>query len=164
MNQSKPYCDRQNAIAILGWITVSLGIGYWALGSVLLYDFIWLSSMHPSDTLAKAIVALATVFALVLSIVYLLLGLMAVAAGIGLLKQKQWARWLTYPVAILIVGSGLLFFRSNDLGAITVLLGLLQLCYGPFAFIVLITPGRASHGPSGQCLLPPNDSTIVSPQ
>ena len=69
-------------------------------------------------------------------------GGLALLAGVGVLRRRQWGRALGILVAVLAVVWGLLFLAgSRDGGAAGIALGIAQVLYGVFALVVLIRQG-----------------------
>jgi hypothetical protein len=79
-----------------------------------------------------------------LGIAFLLPGILALLAGLGVLLRKQWGRILTLIVAVLAILLGLLWGTGvqdavQDL--IDLAVAVVQILYGVMAFVILSTKG-----------------------
>ena len=88
-----------------------------------------------------ALGGIVPVLLIALGVVFLLLGILGLLAGLGVLLRQQWGRILTFIVAVAVILTGLLVVSGSDQEPTDIAVGAGQILYGIAAFVILITNG-----------------------
>jgi hypothetical protein len=131
------------AVTVIGALTLFLG-GYCAAfgGWAIFAGADWFA--HPSKEPLVQVIALGGIVSaliIVFGAVFLLLGILALLAGLGVLWRKQWGRILAFIVAAVAILLGLVWVGGSDQEVFDIAVGAVQILYGILAFVVLIMNG-----------------------
>ena len=128
------------AVTVIGLITLLMG-GYGVVfgGWVIFAGADWLE--HPSKDpwiRAFALGGFVPALMVILGIVFLMLGMGGVLAGLGVILRKQWGRILTFIIAVVASLSGLTCVSDFDQATTDIAIGAAQFLYGILTFVILI--------------------------
>lgn len=87
---------------------------------------------------------------IVIGVVFLLLGLLGMLAGLGILWRQQWGRVLGFILAVLSMMMGLvslIAYKPDGDGTAFIAFGATEILYGTLLFVVLIKNGAAFSRP-----------------
>ena len=109
-----------------------------AFGGWIIFAVVSLYTQPPEDpgTPVAALLGIGPAIVFVMGVCFLPLGFLGLLAGLGVLLRKQWGRILTFILAALAILLGLTWVGDRD--ATHIAIGVAQVLYGIFAFVILI--------------------------
>jgi hypothetical protein len=155
MNSATPVGPTKSlAVTLIGVFTILWGAAEAVWGGCLTFAGADLGARMKDDSAAWGFAFLLRFladFMIVAGVVILLQGVLGIVAGLGVVLRKPWGRVLTFIMAVLAIGWGLLFLSSYqgdaDLDIVQIVLGAAQVLYGILAIVILIAKGSEFSQP-----------------
>jgi len=130
----------RSLFSALAVITLFWGVVHIALGGCFMSGGASLVSIPPDGAVGGFAPILGLVGGLmtVLGVAFLVQGLLAIAAALGILWRRGWGTALTVVLAVLSILWGLFSLAAYEAGAAYVAFGAGDLLYGIFAVVILV--------------------------